>query len=232
MRLRQAAGVLVLAGLVMLTGCAGEGPEIEPTTSALTETPTPTPEPTRPAFADLEVTTEGLGTLRIGGALPDTDDPETAMVAWDADLCVDESLGITESDPRAGGYVTDPSYPSDAGLAPFYIGFTGDVLQRIDVRSPEIPTDGGLRIGDPTSALLAAHPDAVDVLGRDGFSEVYQVTGTAGILLIEVSTDSGTGYWAPDEIDKVISLIVVPAGSQPFGVSGSDNAVFGCAYGI
>jgi hypothetical protein len=234
MRLRHAAGALVLAGLVMLTGCGGGEPEAEPTTSAPTETPTPTPtpEPTRPALSDLKVTTEGLGTLRIGGTLPDTDDPDTAMVAWDSDHCVDEGLGITESDPRAGGYATDPSYVPDAGLAPFYIAFSGDVLTRIDIRSPEIPTDGGVRIGDPTSAMLAAHPDAVDVLDRDGFTEVYQVTGTAGILLIEVTTDSGTGYWAPEQIDKVFSLIVVPAGSQPFGIAGSDNAVFGCAYGI
>jgi hypothetical protein len=232
MRLRHAAGALVLAGLVMLTGCGGGDPGTEPTTSAASETPTPTPtpEPTRPAFADLEVTTEGLGTLRIGGTLPDTDDPETAMVAWDADWCVNEDLGITEPDPLAGGYLADPSYPTDAGLSPFYVGFTGDVLDRVDVRSSQIPTDGGVRIGDPRSDITTAHPDAVWALSRE-ISEVYVVTGTNGILLIEASTDPGYEYWTPDQVDKVIALTVVPVGTVPFGVSASDNGVFGCAYG-
>lgn len=223
---------MVLVGVALLTGCGGE-PEGAPTTSASetpTSTSTPTPDPTRPALADLELSTEGLGTLRIGGTLPDTDDPSTAMVAWDPDVCASGDLGISASDPRAGGYATDPSYLSGSILDPFYIGFTDPaVLTRIDVRDGTIPTDGGLRVGDPTSAVLTAHPDAALVLDRP-LSDVYQVTGTAGILLIEVSTDSGDGYWAADELDKVIDLIVVPAGSEPFGIAAGDNVVFGCSY--
>jgi hypothetical protein len=214
-----------------LAGCGGT-PEAAPSPSPTIEspTPTPTPDPTRPALADLRLTTEGLGTLKIGGPLPDTDDPATSMVAWDPDVCVNEDVGIGPDDPLAGGFATDPSYLTGSDFDPFFIGFVDGVLIRVDVRSPTIATDGGLRVGDPTSAITAAHPDAVHVLDRGGISQVFQVTGTNGILLIEASVDSGDGYWAAGEADKVITMIVRPAGTEPFGISGSDNVVFGCGY--
>ena len=65
------------------------------------------------------------------------------------------------------------------------------ILMRIDLRDGSIPTDQGIRIGDPGAAALAAYPDAavVDEWGTD----VLVVPGEHGVLHIEIARERDGG---------------------------------------
>jgi hypothetical protein len=236
--MRLAAAPMVL-GLVLALGACGATPAPAPTVAEETPTvtPTPTPDPAPPALADLVVTPEGLGTLHIGEA-PEQD-PATDMVAFDDDICVSPEYGIEAGDPQAGGWAPldiygDGSGDPTAGLsgrAAFAISVRDDVVTRIDLKDSQIPTDGGVRIGDPVSAVLSAHPDAVVAFSSPA-SKVYRVTGSAGVLDIEVKVESAElpGYWDPSEVDTVGWIRVSTAGTAAYGVAGTDNTIFGCSY--
>jgi len=231
MSVRHAVTVaLAVACVAGMAGCAQ--PEVEadpPQASAAPPSPTPTPTPSRPALADLVLTTEGLGTLVIGQAPPV--DPATAMVTFDPVLCVAPEYDIEAGDPLAGGWAPDPSYAESTfwGDSAFQVYVDG-TLRRLEVYGRTIPTSGGLHIGDPSSAVLVAHPDAQLVISGE-ISDVYVVHGTAGDLSIEVTVvpaDMPT-YWG-DLADTVLGLRVTPTGTDPFAVAGGENVIFGCNY--
>lgn len=231
MRLRHGAIRSGLAIVVILgmAGCAQPVVESDPTPSVTTPTPTPTPTPARPALADLVLTPEGLGNLAIGEA--PVEDPATAMVTFDPVRCVAPEYGIEAGDPRAGGWAPDASYAESTlwGESAFQV-FVDGTLQRLEVYGSTIPTSGGLHIGDPSSAVLAAHPEAQLVLSNY-ISELYVVHGTAGDLSIEVTIvppDMPT-YWG-EQADTVLGMRVTPTGTEPFAVAGGENVIRGCSY--
>jgi hypothetical protein len=234
----RAAVVVLVAGLA-LTSCSSvaleaSGAPVE--SEAMVPAPTPT-QATRPAVADLHLTSDGLGTLRMGGPLPDTDDPATAMVAWDPERCVNADYGIGADDPLAGGWAPHAAYDldqdqdQDQGLrSAFQVQGEAGTLVRLDVYHPGIQTEGGVQVGDPEAAVLAAHPDA-EVVVETPMSRLYQVHGTRGDLNIEVKVEGAgfEGYWAGSE-GTVLVLRLTPTGSDPTPVAGGDNVIFGCGY--
>lgn len=225
--------VLALAVCLAVSGCT-PGPEaaplVEPVPSDTpTPSPTPTPVPVRPALDELQLTADGLGTLVMGGPVPDTDDPTTTMVAFDPEYCVNEDYGIGPGDEQAGGWKPDPAYDTPGGSA-FAISEIDGRLARLDIYTPAIPTDTGLRVGDARADVLAAYPGLAPV-STSPISELYQVHGTTGDLNIEVKLE-GKGwenYWGGTK-DTILVLRLTPAGSKPVTIAGGDNVIFGCSY--
>lgn len=237
---------LGVATLVALAGCTNP-PAPEPTEApssspeATEASAEPTAPPTRPALADLELSTEGLLPLALGQA-PETD-PALSMVAFDPVGCTDaatgEPFGIVAGDPLAGGWFIDPSYevppsPTDSGR-PFGVGVdSSGVVTRIDLYTDDIPTDGGVRIGDDRADVIAAHPSAV--VSEQFLTDIYVISSPSGILQIEVAsrdTPDKDDYWASVSIPdgQVLYIHAVTPSLGVFTVAASGNAVGGCNFG-
>ncbi|MEO8262608.1 MAG: hypothetical protein ABI566_08575 [Pseudolysinimonas sp.] len=227
MRSGQAAAVAIpLVLLALLAGCGGEPPEASPAPSASeteTPTPTPTPEPTAPAAADLVLTTSGMGTLEFGVA-PSTD-PVTQMIAVDPAACAEFwPVGSPEaSRPRpiaAYGGSTTPM---------FGVVVLDGVLTRIDLFTPDIPTDAGIRIGSTAADVSAAYPSAT-VTTLD-LTDVVTVADEHGTLMIEIARERGlfdTAYWDAGVTDRVVYVRGTVAGTATFTVVASENIAGGC----
>ena len=245
----RAPGVVVslsIAALVALAGCTmppAPEPTDEPTSSpqATEASAEPTTPPTRPALADLELSTEGLLPLALGQA-PETN-PALSMVAFDPIGCTDavtgEVFGIVAGDPLAGGWFIDPSYevppsPTDSGR-PFGVGVDASgVVTRIDLYTDDIPTDGGVRIGDDRADVIAAHPSAV--VSEQLLTDIYAISSPTGILQIEVAsrdTPEQDDYWDSVSIPdgQVLYIHAVTPALGVFTVAASGNAVGGCNFG-
>lgn len=242
----RTAAVVVLAALALASaGCTPVPvPSATPTSTGAAEpsaSPTPTPTPTplavRPALGELELSVTGLGPLLLG-APPDAA-PATSMVLYDPVGCTDavtgESWGVVAGDPLAGVWNTDPSYATSSavygpGLA-FGVGVdaAGNV-QRIDLYSGDIPTDGGVRIGDPGAAVLAAHPDAM--ISAQYLTDVFVVSASSGLLQIEVAKDAPdlVGYWGA-QLGTVVYIHAVSPALGVFSVAASGNLVGVCNFG-
>ena len=242
---RPCATLLIgAAALALLAGCSMP-PAPEPTeapTGLAEASPSAEPEaPTRPALADLELSSEGLGTLRFD-EVPESD-PALSMVSFDPIACTDAETGgpygIVEGDPLAGAWIIDPSYTVDSATfgsgATFGVGVDdAGVVSRIDLYSGDIPTDGGVRIGDDRADVVAGHPDAA--LVECYLTDIYVVTGATGILQIEVasrSTPEEDLYWdAADTPDgRVLYIHAVTTSLGVFSVAASGNIVGGCSFG-
>jgi len=215
--MRPLSATLAAASLlVVLTACfpGGDvdlsGPDDTPTPDG-SEVAAPTPEALEPPALDgLVLTTAGLGTLEIGED-PAPGEP-TDMVAFDPEFCTDArtgtAAGIAPGSEFAGLWVPIEQYGSwQQGYSPasFQVRVEDDVLVWIDVQDELIPTDAGVRIGDPDDVVLAAYPD-VEVFDND-ISELFFVQGTHGTIVVEVARNPpGQEYWAGHDVDRVIAL--------------------------
>lgn len=235
---RPLSALLGAALLVGLAACAPTGepvasPSASPSPSASTASPSPTPspDPTRPALAELELSADGLGPLALGS--PPDDDPATSMVSFDPEGCVDAEMGIAPGDPGAGLWRTDPSYaatsPAYGPGSAFGVGVDGDTgaVNRIDLYSSDIPTDGGVRIGDDGATVAAAHPGAVVV--EDYLTDIHIVTGSSGVLQIEVAKNAPDlgDYWG-SQVGTVVYIHAVVPELGVFSVAASGNLVGVC----
>ncbi|MCU1441522.1 MAG: hypothetical protein JWP85_2519 [Rhodoglobus sp.] len=234
MRLTRSFAVLLLV-VVAVTGCRPGADRAAPTPSASgrstssataiprpTPTSTPAPVPTKPAVADLVLTPDGLGPLVLG-AVPPTTDPALDILVLDPAHC-DAAYG----DP--GLWIAN--YTGDA---PFTVGVSeGGEIFRIDTWMGPIPTDTGLTVGSPLSAVLAAYPGGFDnIITSGGLSDVYVVDGTHGRLLIEVAKDGDLpGYWPPGEVDTVRYLLAIGLAGSGGPIAASDNVVGVCTGGM
>ncbi|MEQ1737175.1 MAG: hypothetical protein ABL886_12325, partial [Rhodoglobus sp.] len=99
-------------------------------------------------------------------------------------------------------------------------------LERIDLFSSAIPTNGGVRIGDTRADVVAGHPDAA--LVASDLTDVYVDGGPNGSLQIEVAKAEGSGYWPAAEIDQVVYIHAVVTGYGTFTVVASENIAGGC----
>jgi hypothetical protein len=188
-------------------------------------TPTPTPAPTAPpAVEDLALSAEGMGTLRFGEA-PDAA-PATRMVVEDPDACAEFAPA---GSPEATRWRPIALYGGEAESLMFGVAVTDGLLQRIDVFTPDIPTDAGVRISDSDTSVTSAYPDAE--LVETDLTDVYVITGDLGTLQIEVARERGlfdTAYWEPEQADRVTYMHATIAGVEPFTVAASENIAGGC----
>ncbi|WP_156710887.1 hypothetical protein [Yonghaparkia sp. Soil809] len=239
-RRRAMGGALAGALLLALVGC---GPTAEPVASPSasvdvspsaepSESPTPTPDPTRPALAELALSAEGLGPLALGD--PPDEDPATRMVSFEPDACVSTEAEIAPGGPGADLWRTDPAYatttPAYGPGTAFGVGVDRDtgIVDRIDLYSADIPTDGGVRIGDAGASVAAAHPDATVV--PEYFTDIHVVTGAIGILQIEVAKnppDMEGDYWE-GRAGTVVYIHAVTTDLGVFSVAASGNLVGVC----
>ncbi len=232
--------------LTVLSGCMS-APATEPSVSA-SSTPeasaSAAPEaPSSPALADLVLSSEGLGPM-LFGVTPETD-PALRIVQFDPVACTDAvtgfEMGIVAGDEFAGAWLVDPFYelpptPESNGQ-PFGISVdaaAGNLLQRVDLYTSDIPTDGGVRIGDDRADVLAGHPSAA--LVPSGLTDIYVETGTNGILQIEVAsraTPEQDTYWASVSVPdgQVLYIHAVETSIGVFSVAGSGNIAGGCNFG-
>ena len=238
------SGALAGALLIALVGC---GPTVEPVASPSasvdvspsaepSESPTPSPDPTRPALAELVLSADGLGPLGLSS--PPDDDPATSLVSFEPEGCMDavtgEDYGITPGDPGAELWRTDPAYaassPAYGPGSAFGVGVDRDtgVVNRIDLYSADIPTDGGVRIGDPGASIAAAHPGATVV--PEYLTDIHVVEGALGILQIEVAKnapDIEGDYWE-GRAGTVVYIHAVTPDLGVFSVAASGNLVGVC----
>lgn len=219
------AAVVAVPVLLLLAACTPGAPIASPSPSPTgSASATPVVEPTRPAAGELAISPEGMGTLVLGEVPPT--DPALAMIVWDPDACAEMYPPV---DPEPGRWVALAEYDDPAtGGAGFGVALTpDDVLARIDVFDPAIPTTEGVRIGDPDTAVEAAYPDATVV--REFLTDVYVVTGDHGTLQIEVARDTADlpGYWGT-QVDRVVYLHATEITHPPFTVAASENIAGGC----
>jgi len=156
------------------------------------------------------------------------------MVAFEPGACVSDELGIAPGDPGADLWRTDPVYATAApaygpGTA-FGVGVDRDtgVVNRVDLYSADVPTDGGVRIGDPGSSIAAAHPDATIV--PEYLTDIHVVEGALGTLQIEVAKnppDMEGDYWE-GRAGTVVYIHAVTADLGVFSVAASGNLVGVC----
>ncbi|MBA4247206.1 MAG: hypothetical protein C0444_02780 [Microbacterium sp.] len=245
----RATRFAIVASALSLTVLAGCTPTPSPAPSASASSApeassSAEPEaPSRPALVDLVLSSEGLGPM-LFGVTPETD-PALRIVQFDPIACTDAEtgfeMGIVAGGEYAGAWLVDPFYelpptPETNGQ-PFGISVdeaAGNVLQRVDLYTGDIPTDGGVRIGDDRADVLAGHPSAALVSG--GLTDIYVVTGTKGILQIEVATRAtpeNDSYWGSSGIPdgQVLYIHAVKTSLGVFSVAGSGNIAGGCNFG-
>lgn len=230
-RVRLGVGSVLVA--VLLTGCFPNDPAPTPTPTEAVATPTaiPTPEPTKPEMSQLVLSADGLGPLLLGQAPPVTS-PDLDILVFDDDFCVGEEGPDGEVPP--GLWVTNYPEVSDGfygnpGRA-FSVQVLDGLVERIDVKSAQIVTPEGIRIGSSAAEVVAAYPDALSPTWDGGVTDLYVVEGSAGRLLIEVSTDDRIAdYWNSDQVDRVLQISAWSRDIDPRGVAGSDNTVGNCS---
>lgn len=212
----RVAGLLLLPVVLALSACVAAPPapvdtnaDAAPAESA-TPTPTPTPTPAGPpALADLVLSPDGLGTLRVGDPI----DP--LLATYDEQGCLTperEARGWDPNDPALAAWI--PNYAmitiENGGHAYEYYPFEphhndDGTLKWLTVRSPDIRTDRGIHLGSSEAEVAAAYPDAERY--DEGGGRVYGLSGGSSRLVIEVVTES---MGRPDELGQVWSMRIDP----------------------
>lgn len=193
----------VVAGSLLLSGCAGEKPaEIAEPAPIVTEspspTPTPTPEPTKPALDELVLTTEGLGYLVIGQPVPSID-ASLAIVEYDPAYC--------ESQPGAWR----PTYPTTADQREMFNVQTDAEIESGSVSTIAVYQNGvvtaqGIHVGSTSDEVLAAYSSFDYEEQMDVNFVQYGINGSAGRLLIGVEDEVVVAMVAERKTDKVYGI--------------------------
>jgi len=217
----SAVVMMITAGVAVVTACSSieEPSQSNSPDSSPSSSPVPSPaSPEKPALNQLVLTADGMGTLRLGHAPPE-DDPDTDIL-----VLVPGQPSCPEQDPDyRGEWVANYPSPDEQ---PFRASVQEEVVTAIVVRSPEISSEAGIRVGSSVDDLLAAYPLGFDASNEGAESVVYVVQGTYGSLAYEVPR-VGIGWG--DVENTVLSMFSVtadPSEVQP--ISGTD--AFGGAY--
>jgi hypothetical protein len=190
---RAALGAMLI--LLGLTACAfsPEAPAAPPSAPPASPTSQPTPTatalPRHPDFASLVIEPGGLGSLRIGHPVTETD-----MVEHRTDCA---TLDESPRDGWAGAY---PEVGSPNEL--FLVEVTDGLVAGISVRSHELSTASGVRLGTPIQELQHAYPDLA-AGPSDSWRKTYFVESAEGRITFEVPDTGNT----PE--DDVVALITV-----------------------
>jgi hypothetical protein len=189
-----AAALAILA----LTACSTPAPVASPTSSTTT-TPADTSTPTASAGvtdapAALTVSTDGIGTLKVGKPVP-AGDP---LVTWNPNVCGD-GLGLWNPAADAGFSI------STADLA------ERGAINGVQVSNPKIVTPSGLHVGSTKAEVAAALPNAkYQVTSIYGTADVGWYSVEAGGNRITLSITSMDGAKVVDTT-PVAYIFVLPA---------------------
>ena len=220
--LRAVPLITVAAITVILAGCTAapsgsSAPEPEVTVPTRTEEPSPPPTTTAPAirlpnFEDLTLSTEGLGSLLLGKPVTDSD-----MVEFIPDACTDLHPGYGDDSAFDAGrwrHVYHDHGPRD----PFTVNVSDTEVDAIEVTSPAIPTEAGIRVGSTLSELRKAYPALLN--GQTGpLSSLHYIQSGDHAMVFEVVTaDTTIGNIAVGILD----------GADAFPRWATDNVVGGC----
>lgn len=215
-----------LLATVLIAGCAS--PAVSPDTPAPTPAPAPTgPEspatpPRLPALDDLVITPGGIGSLRVGRPVSETD-----MLVFDPDFCGpgDGEESGDDDDGTAveyGRWV--PNYPSARGL-PFSAAVDDGIVTVIEVRNDILATAEGVRIGSSLEELNTAYPSLTP--GLEGSISKSLLLATAdGDIVFEVAIPSYYDGYPPN---TVVDIRIWPPGQHDLKlVAATDDVVGGC----
>ncbi|WP_227496938.1 hypothetical protein [Planctomonas psychrotolerans] len=192
-------------------------------TVAPTVAPPPAPEaalPRKPALDSLVVTTAGLGSLRVGRPVTETD-----MVAYDPDFCA-EGGSAPAGDARFGRWAH--TYTEFTAGRPFGVRVTNDSVERVDILEAPLLTSAGIGRGSTVEQLQDAYPGITRGTSTP-LVDVFFVRDAAGSIVFEVANGSTTDYFLPDEIGTVISMrVVAPSVNPDQSVAGGGDIAGGC----
>jgi hypothetical protein len=218
--------VVLAAAALALTGCAPATGDAGPTSPSIS-TPSPIASPTagKPALADLILTPDALGDIRLDKPVP----PTTAIADYNPVECVSTERGIKVGDADAGAWAAN--YPDEqndnAPSTPFAVitdkQRRDGAVTTIWVWSAGIHTASGIQVGSTRTQLTGDYTH-FDATLHGPLSDVYVVNGKVGFLEIEVARSDANdmGYWAPDQVDKVLWMGTIAPGGTAGAIAGTD----------
>jgi hypothetical protein len=188
-----AAALAILA----LTACSTPAPSASPTSPSAT-TPSDTSTPTASAGvtdapAALVVSTDGIGSLKLGKPVP-AGDP---LVTWTPNVCGEGGLWTPAAD---AGFSISTADLAEKGA-----------VNGVQVNHPDIRTPSGLHVGSTKAEVAAALPGAkYQVASVYGTADVGWYSVEAGGNRITLSITSADGAKVGDST-KVAFIFVLPA---------------------
>ncbi|WP_210413810.1 hypothetical protein [Protaetiibacter larvae] len=222
-------GALALAAALALSACAptpAPAPSAAPSgTPSASPEETPTPTPTRPPLAELVLTPQGIGEVRIGEPVPGTD-PALAIVTWNATGCADS--GIAEGEPWAGYWQsTEAGSPHEYGPPfAFFLTTEGGVehapVAAVRVLS-DVRTAAGIGIGSTRAEVEAAYPTPTATINHFDISTVYVLEEGDRRISIEVAEEDTGGYWPPEQAGRVLFMWAGSTEHEAGGIAGGDG---------
>jgi hypothetical protein len=175
------------------------------------------------------LTPDGLGYIKVGQPVR-TEPAATAIVSYDPTACseIHPDIEREPGSPGAGGWFS--TYVGDRfenfEVVTDELSEAGAVIA-IDVYSPAISTDKGIHAGSTVAELTDAYPSIDRVVHTDRGTDIYVEDGTAGRLLMEVSTKD---YYGSDvQPGHVLWIRAVRLAVEPYSISSSD-AVGACPF--
>lgn len=190
------------------------------TPSALPESTTP-PQATLPALEDLIISTDGLGPLRVGQAVPSAD-PAGDILIYDPEAC-------------AWAVADDPSYPAsdfgrwvanyDVDLQETYVGPFGAVVSDgvvdiIGIYSEAPHTETGARLHMTREELLLAYPTGLELETLGQGVDNYRLRGTQSDVVFTLWPNE-SDEWTVNWINIGAAGFEVPmGGTDAFGYWG------------
>ncbi len=215
------AVLVVIALTVGLAACdTGVDPSSASSTGASTTAP---PQPSSspsvpapavpPALAELTLSPDGLGPLRLGSPVPDVP-AASAVVVWNGTKC-----------GRGGAWLANyPAGPigpgGDPTGAPFFFAVAHkiDSLSYINISSTQIKTSAGISIGSSVARLKTAYPEFDRVVAAPT-TTLYELNGSHGTLVMEVGTK---GKVPASEANRVVLMEIEQLGAESGSLFGND----------
>jgi len=188
----------------------------------------------KPALADLVLTPDSLGDIRIGRPVPTT----TLIAKYDPTACDLTATGTSQGSADPGAWEANYlNQPTAAGTKAPFIIVTAKQRPAASVRglwvwTPGVHTEEGITVGSSRAQVQAAYPNPDEV--RHGpLSDVYVLDGVGGRLLIEIArSDNGdAGHWSPSQVDTVLWMGAITPHGTVTPIAGTGDIPAACPDG-